>query len=171
MTTLVLNADAQPVSLLPLSTVDWQEAIRYLVLDKVSVLAWYDDWIVRSANWSTQVPAVIMLNDYQKTKNFARLNKRNVFLRDRYTCQYCETEVSDDSATLDHVLPSSKGGRSNWLNLTTACKPCNYMKANKTKMKPKQLPYKPDYWELAEKRRQRGYHIAHPSWEDFLGKK
>ena len=50
MTTLVLNADAQPVSLLPLSIVGWQEAIRYLVLDKVTVMDWYDDWIVRSAN-------------------------------------------------------------------------------------------------------------------------
>jgi hypothetical protein len=63
MTTLVLNADAQPTSLLPLSVVDWREAIRYLVLDKVSVMAWYDDWIVHSANWSTRVPAVIMLKE------------------------------------------------------------------------------------------------------------
>jgi len=169
MTTLVLNADAQPVSLLPLSTVDWQEAIRYLVLDKVTVMSWYDDWTVRSANWSTRVPAVIMLKEYQKTKSFARLNKRNVFLRDSHTCQYCGTEVNDDNATLDHVIPSSKGGRSTWLNLSTACKPCNYMKANKTKMKPKNMPHKPDYWELAEKRKRRGYHMAHPSWEFFLG--
>lgn len=169
MTTLVLNADAQPVSLLPLSTVDWQEAIRYLVLDKVTVMSWYDDWIVRSANWSTRVPAVIMLKEYQKPKNIARLNKKNVFLRDGYTCQYCNDEVTDQTATLDHVHPVSKGGKSNWLNLTTACKPCNYMKAAHTKMKPKVVPHKPDYWELAEKRRQRGYHINHPSWEFFLG--
>jgi 5-methylcytosine-specific restriction endonuclease McrA len=169
MTTLVLNADAQPVSLLPLSTVDWQEAIRYLVLDKVTVMSWYDDWVVRSANWSTRVPAVIMLKEYQKPKNAARLNKRNVFLRDQYTCQYCGTEVTDESATLDHVLPSSKGGRSTWANLSTACKPCNYLKANHTKMKPKSMPYKPDYWELAEKRKRRGYHINHSSWEYFLG--
>jgi hypothetical protein len=43
------------------------------------------------------------------------------------------------------------------------------MKANKTKMKPKNMPHKPDYWELAEKRKRRGYHMAHPSWEFFLG--
>ena len=170
MTTLVLNADAQPVSLLPLSTVDWQEAIRYLVLDKVTVMSWYDDWIVRSANWSTRVPAVIMLKEYQKPKYITRLNKKNVFLRDNYTCQYCECTVEDSTATLDHVLPSSKGGKSSWLNLTTACKPCNYIKANKTKMKPKVMPHRPDYWELAEKRKKRGYHIGHPSWEYFLGK-
>ena len=169
MTTLVLNADAQPVCLLPLSTVDWQEAIRYLVLDKVTVMSWYEDWIVHSANWETRVPAVIMLREYQKPKNTVRLNKRNLFLRDSYTCQYCNGLVDDSTATLDHVHPISQGGKSNWLNLSTACKPCNYMKGAKTKMKPKKMPYKPDYWELAEKRKQRGYHISHPSWEYFLG--
>jgi len=169
MTTLVLNADAQPATLLPLSIVDWQEAIRYLVLDKVSVMSWYDDWIVRSARWETRVPAVIMLKEYQKPKQTVRLAKRNIFLRDQYACQFCGTEVTDQSATLDHVQPVSQGGKSTWANLTTACKPCNYRKANHTKMKPVRMPYKPDFWELVEKRRQRGFHLAHPSWADYLG--
>lgn len=168
MSTLVLNADAQPTSLLPLSIVDWQEAIRYLVLDKVNVMAWYDDWVVRSANWSTRVPAVIMLKEYQKPKQVVRLSKRNIFLRDRYICQYCGTDCKESEATLDHVHPQSQGGKSSWTNLTTACKPCNYRKANHTKMKPKVMPYKPDFWELAEKRRELGFHIAHPSWQDYL---
>ena len=51
MSTLLLNADMQPISLLPLSTVDWQEAIRYMVLEKAEVLEWHEDWIVRSARW------------------------------------------------------------------------------------------------------------------------
>jgi 5-methylcytosine-specific restriction endonuclease McrA len=169
MSTLVLNADAQPTSLLPLSVVDWQEAIRYLVLDKVSVMSWYDDWIVHSASWSTRVPAVIMLKEYQKPKHYARLSKRNVFLRDLYKCQYCGADCNGTDATLDHVLPLSKGGKSVWTNLTTACKPCNYRKANQTKIKPKSLPHKPDFWELAEKRRQMGFHYCHPSWADYLG--
>ena len=169
MTTLVLNADAQPATLLPLSIVDWQEAIRYIVLDKVSVMSWYDDWIVRSARWETRVPAVIMLKDYQKPKASIRLTKRNVFLRDHYACQFCGVEVTDQTATLDHVQPVSQGGKSTWVNLATACKPCNYRKANHTKMKPVRVPYKPDFWELVNNRRQRGYHMAHPSWADYLG--
>ena len=116
MTTLVLNADAQPVCLLPLSIVGWQESIRYLVLDKVTVMGWHDDWIVRSANWSTRVPAVIMLKDYQKPKQIVRLNKRNLFLRDQHTCQYCGTHVTESEATMDHVPPISLRGKSNWLN-------------------------------------------------------
>jgi 5-methylcytosine-specific restriction endonuclease McrA len=165
--TLLLNADAQPVSLLPLSTISWQDAIRYLVLEKVEVLAWHEDWIVRSANWQTRVPAIVILKEYFKKKTYVRLTKRNVFLRDEYLCQYCGIECGAD-ATLDHVIPFSKGGRSTWDNLSTACKHCNYLKADKTKMKPKRKPYRPDYWELTEKRRKFGFHMRHPSWADYL---
>lgn len=166
--TLLLNADAQPVSLLPLSVVDWQEAIRYLVLDKVEVLEWYEDWIVRSANWSTRVPAVIMLKEYQKPKNSTKLSKRNIFLRDEYVCQYCGTDIHESEATLDHVHPVSLGGKTTWENSTTACKPCNYRKAANTKVRPKRIPYKPHFWELVEKRKKRGFLIRHPSWKDYL---
>ena len=169
MSTLLLNADMQPVSLLPLSTVDWQESIRYMVLDKVEVLSWYDDWIVHSARWSTRVPAVMMLKEYQKPKHTMRLSKRNIFLRDQYHCQYCGVDVTESTATLDHVHPVSLGGKTTWENSTTACKPCNYRKAAHTKMKPKTLPYKPHFWDLVEKRKKRGYHVGHSSWLDFLG--
>ena len=160
----------QPVSLLPLSVVEWQEAIRYMVLDKVKVLEWHEDWIVHSARWQTRVPAVIMLNQYQKPKHTMRLSKRNIFLRDAYTCQYCGTTVTEVTATLDHVLPVSKGGKTTWENSATACKSCNYKKAAHVgKMKPKITPYKPTFWDLVGKRRDRGYHFHHPSWSNYLG--
>ena len=168
--TLLLNADMNPVSLLPLSVIDWQEAIRYMVLDKVEVLSWYDDWIVHSANWKTRVPAVVMLKEYQKPKSTMRLSKRNVFLRDEYICQYCGVEVTDSTATLDHVHPASLGGKTTWENSATACKPCNFKKAAHVgKMKPKVKPYKPHFWDLVEKRRKRGFNLRHPSWRDYLG--
>jgi 5-methylcytosine-specific restriction endonuclease McrA len=169
MSTLLLNADMQPISLLPLSTVDWQEAVRYMVLDKVEVLEWYDTWLVHSEKWQTRVPAIIMLKEYQKPKSTMRLSKRNIFLRDEYTCQYCGCDVTESSATLDHVLPVSKGGKTTWENSATACKPCNYRKAASTKMKPKAQPYKPHFWDLVEKRRKRGFHYQHPSWANYLG--
>lgn len=169
MATLLLNADMQPVSLLPLSVVDWQEAIRYMVLDKAEVLEWYDDWIVHSARWNTRVPAVLLLKEYQKPKHTMRLSKRNVFLRDEYVCQYCGTEVTDATATLDHVHPVSQGGKTTWENSTTACKPCNYRKAAHVgKFKPKSLPYRPHFWDLAEKRKRKGYHLGHESWATYL---
>ena len=87
MSTLVLNADGLPVSYLPLSTIGWQEAIKYMVLEKARVLAWHDDWIVRSASWETPVPSVIMLTDYMKIKSAVRFSRANVYLRDDGICQ------------------------------------------------------------------------------------
>ena len=168
--TLVLNADGLPVSLLPLSTITWQESIRYMVLDKADVLAWHDNWIVHSATWETPVPSVIMLREYMKPKVTVRFSRANVYLRDNGTCQYCNTPIDRKVATLDHVHPVSKGGKTTWENSTTACKPCNYRKAAHVgKFKPKQAPYKPHFWDLVEKRRKRGFHYQHPSWANYLG--
>jgi 5-methylcytosine-specific restriction endonuclease McrA len=169
MATLLLNSDAQPVNLLPISVVSWQDSIRYLVLDKVHVVSWYENWIVRSQTWETHVPAVIMLKDYQKPKRGVRLSKRNIYLRDNYSCQYCGISVTEHTATLDHVIPLSKGGRGTWDNLATACRACNGKKSDKTHMKPSKMPYKPDYYELVNKRKNHGFRVEHESWTKFLG--
>ena len=168
MSTLILNADAAPVSLLPLSTICWEEAIRYMVTDKANVLEWYDDWIVRSARWSTRVPAVMMLNEFQKKKSVIRFSKQNVFLRDEYRCQYCSKQVNQKSATLDHVLPQSHGGKSDWLNCTTACNLCNSKKGNDKSIVPESKPWKPDYWALVNKRKKIGWDFPHPCWKNYL---
>ena len=109
-----------------------------------------------------------MLREYQKPKRTMRLAKRNIFLRDEYHCQYCGCHVRESEATLDHVHPVSLGGKNTWENLTTACKPCNWNKSNRTGMKPRVTPYKPDFWELVEKRKKHGWDIQHPSWNDYL---
>jgi len=103
--TLVLNADGQPVSFLPLSVINWQDAIRYMVLDKADVLAWHDDWIVHSATWETPVPSVIMLREYMKAKTTVRFSRSNVYLRDNGHCQYCGSHIERKVSTLDHVQP------------------------------------------------------------------
>jgi 5-methylcytosine-specific restriction endonuclease McrA len=123
MSTLVLNADGLPVSYLPLSTIGWQEAIKYMVLEKARVLAWHDDWIVRSASWETPVPSVIMLTDYMKIKSSVRFSRANVYLRDEGVCQYCAKPVDKKVSTLDHVHPVSNGVQTTWENTVTACGP------------------------------------------------
>lgn len=168
MSTLLLNADASPISLLPLSTLGWQDAIRYLVSEKATVLEWYDDWIVRSERWSTRVPAVMLLNEYQRKKTIVRFSKQNVFLRDNFVCQYCESLVTRKSATLDHVLPISHGGQTTWDNCTTACTNCNARKGNNRKIKPKSLPTKPTYYQLVERVKQLRYEVPHPAWLEYL---
>ena len=169
MSTLILNADASPVSLLPLSTISWEEAIRYLVSEKAIVLEWYEDWIVRSEKWSTPVPAVMILKEYQKKKTNVRFSKHNVFLRDGYTCQYCGEDVARKTATLDHVLPVSHGGKTTFENCVCACARCNANKGNDKKIVPKIKPTKPTYFQLAEKRKKLDWNVPHPSWLNYLG--
>jgi len=165
---LVLNADAQPVSYLPLSAVQWKEAVTYMWLDKCTVLEWYDDWIVSSPSWETRVPAVIMLKEMMKRRARPRFSKQNLFIRDIYTCQYCGTPYGRSNLTLDHVTPVSKGGKTSWTNIVAACGPCNSRKGNKTNMKPRRAPYAPDYYDLVNKRKQLSMQIAHPSWTAYL---
>ena len=169
MDTLVINADGYPVSLLPISAVSWKEAILYMYHDKCDVLEWYDNWIVHSANWETNVPAVIMLKRYLRRATDVRFSKSNVFLRDNYRCLYCSTKVNNNTATMDHVLPLSKGGKTTWNNIATACSPCNTRKEDKLHMKPAYQPYKPGYYELVRKRKQLPFQLRHDSWSRWLG--
>jgi 5-methylcytosine-specific restriction endonuclease McrA len=165
---LLLNADGQPVSYMPLSTLTWQESIRYLVLDKAGVLEWHDSWIVHSATWETQVPSVMILRDYMKPKVSVRFSRSNVYLRDNCECQYCGVKIERKDATLDHVMPVSKGGKSTWENCTTACGPCNAAKSDKLGYKPRIKPYKPDYYELVNKRKKLSFNLVHTAWHKFL---
>ena len=165
----MLNADGAPISWLPLSTISWEEAIKFMVLEKATVLESYDDWVVHSANWETQVPAVMILREYEKRKTAIRYSKHNVFLRDGYTCQYCGDDVSRKTATLDHVLPVSHGGKTTFENTVCACATCNANKGNDKKIVPKHKPVKPTYYQLVEKRRKQQWDMPHPSWANYLG--
>lgn len=168
MDTLLLNKDAAPISVLPLSAVGWQEAIKYMWLDRVTVLEWYDDWVVRSPSWETRVPAVMMVKEYVKNKKFPRFSKYNVSLRDHFKCQYCDTGISTNTVTMDHVLPTSKGGTTCWENIVAACEPCNSKKGNHINIRPKSIPYRPTYHELVHIRKQMPFDLRHPSWKDYL---
>ena len=72
---LLLNADAQPTNYLPLSPISWKASITYLWMNKVTVLDWYDDWLVRSTTWETKVPAVVMLKKMQRRRAYSRFSK------------------------------------------------------------------------------------------------
>ena len=168
--TLVLNADGLPVSVMPLSVIPWEEAIKYMVLDKADVLLFHENWIVHSATWETQVPSVIMLREYMKAKQTVRFSRANVYLRDNGQCAYCSTHIERKESTLDHVHPVSLGGKTTWENTVTACGPCNASKANKTKgWKPKFTPYKPDFYDLVNKRKKQGFHnVRFQEWLQFI---
>lgn len=166
--TLLLNADGQPLNFLPLSVIDWQEAIRYMVLEKACALEYYETWYVSSPSWSTQVPSILILNEYSKPKQTVRFSKSNVYLRDRFICSYCLRNLERKDCTLDHVLPISKGGKTNFENTVTACNNCNSSKGNDHRILPKNKPYKPTYFDLVNKRKKFSYNIKHKSWAGYL---
>lgn len=166
--TLLLNSNAQPMNLVPLSAIDWQSAVRYIWLDKVKVLHEYEDWQIHSPTHVMNVPAVIMLNEYWQPKSRVRFNRRWVFLRDNYTCQYCNSSLTIKQCTIDHVVPVSKGGKTTWHNVVTACYPCNNNKGNNHKIRPKIDPEIPNYWMLANNRKKKEWQVPHESWLNYI---
>src|SRR5262245_57485265 len=77
----------------------------------------HDDWI-RAVNFEIQVPRVIRLLRYDLfPKNVVKFNRRNIFLRDENCCQYCGHRFTTQQLSLDHVVPRSRGGLTNWDNI------------------------------------------------------
>lgn len=167
MEVLLLNADARPVSLMPLSTITWQQAITYLFQDKVVVLEFYDR-MVRSASWSTKMPSVVMLKEMFRRKPMAKFSRHNVFLRDLNQCQYCGEKFHPSELTLDHVRPQSLGGKTSWTNIVTSCSPCNVAKGNRLDVVPLNAPHHPSHFELAKKRKQMKIELADQRWKNYL---
>jgi len=168
MSVLLLNADAQPLSLIPLSTISWQNAVKAYFADKIKIVKSYDDRLLRSANFEMPMPSVVMLNKYHKLPNKAKFTRRNMFIRDHFTCQYCGTRHRQLDLTIDHVVPRSHGGRTTWTNCTTACRPCNVAKSNKINITPEIQPFQPSYYEINHKSALFTLRIPDASWRDFL---
>lgn len=165
---LVLNADYRPLSYLPLSLWSWQDAIKAVFLEKVEVLAHYDD-VIHSPNFEIRLPSVISLKQYIHQDRNLAFTRFNLFLRDGFSCAYCGAK---NDLTFDHVVPRSMGGRTTWENIVTACSPCNMRKGGRTpkmaNMPLRYLPHRPGQFELQEMGRKFPPHYLHETWLDFL---
>lgn len=129
---LVLNADYRPLSYLPLSLMSWQDSVRAVCRDSVHVLSTYDR-VVRSPSIEMLLPSVIVLKKFSAihADKEPALTRRNLFLRDHFSCQYCGVRTSASHLTYDHVHPRKFGGKTTWLNTVTACSPCNNRKGSR----------------------------------------
>lgn len=153
---LVLNADYTPLSI-----ITWQRALLWHLRQEnnpkygIDILDFYkDDFIQGVNNKKYPMPAV------SRTKRFFKINnqqvtfsRKNIFVRDNFTCQYCNNQYSHNQLTYDHVIPKSKWNWNNgsptvWTNIVTACVDCNRKKGDRT---PKQanmvlqnVPIKPN---------------------------
>ena len=165
---LVLNADFRPLSYYPLSLWPWQDAVKAVFLDRVSILAEYDE-VVHSQRTSIRIPSVVVLKDYVKPQKRVAFTRFNLFLRDEFCCQYCG---SKGDLTFDHVLPRSKGGLTSWENVVAACSPCNLRKANRflrqSGMHLRRPPHRPNAEEMQGVGRRFPPNYLHDSWVDFL---
>lgn len=128
---LVLNADFRPLSYFPLSLWSWQEAIKAVFLGRVNIVSEYDR-MVRSPNFEMRLPSVISLRDYVPTARRPAFTRFNVFLRDRFACQYCNRPFPTQELTFDHVIPRSRGGDNSWENCVLSCINVNRKKAART---------------------------------------
>lgn len=168
---LVLNADFRPLSYYPLSVLPWQETIKAVFMDRVTVLAHYDR-TVASQHDSWPLPSVVVLKEYHTPKPRPAFTRFNLFLRDNFTCQYTGKKAPISELTFDHVIPRSRGGKTCWENIVTACREANIRKGNKLPrecgMYPLRPPEQPTSYELQEHGRKYPPRFLHESWHDYL---
>jgi len=168
---LVLNADFRPLSYFPLSLWPWQETVKAVFLDRVNIISEYEQ-VVRSPSFEMRLPSVISLKEFIPLARRPAFTRFNVFLRDRFSCQYCGEHQPAHDLTFDHVIPRSRGGRTTWDNVVAACQSCNLLKGNRlpkqADMFPVTRPYQPTTFELQENGRAFPPNYLHHSWRDFL---
>tara|TARA_R100000027_G_scaffold22267_2_gene16137 strand:- start:1469 stop:2134 length:666 start_codon:yes stop_codon:yes gene_type:complete len=147
---LVLNRVWQPVNIVGI-----RRAVALLFQDNAQVIhpsqgnyemfsaeEWMDRSItnpprvgeasIRSVRLNLRVPQILLLRDFDRVPiQDTKLNRKNIFERDDYRCQYCGDIFSEAKLNLDHVIPRDRGGRTSWENLVTSCIECNSRKANR----------------------------------------
>jgi len=111
---------------------------------------------------------MVALCKYQPAARRVAFTRFNVFLRDRFTCQYCGETFASSALTFEHVIPRSRGGQTSWSNIVTACMPCNTGKGNSMRIKPRRPPTEPTPSELLAAKRTFPADHLHESWMDYL---
>ena len=168
---LVLNADFRPLSYYPLSLSSWQDTVRLVFSERVSVVERYDQK-VNSPSISFNLPSVIALKDYVMPQRKPAFTRFNVFLRDNFTCQYCHTHFSANELTFDHLIPRCLNGKTTWNNVVSACTSCNLKKGRRllkfTDMKLLKQPSRPTSIQLQNNGRNFPPNFLHESWRDYL---
>ncbi len=132
---LLLNADYSPLSI-----IGWRRAISLNIVGDVTIVDFYEnEHIEDSRGRHYPIPSIVSTNKYvRKTSKTIAFSRKNVFIRDKLTCQYCGKIGKPEELTYDHVIPRVKwnkekyGTPTHWENIVTACYKCNNKKAAHT---------------------------------------
>ena len=143
--TLVLNRSWQPVGVTPVSrslvllwndsahVVDPADYQQYTWADWSRQIPREDEPFIQAVQMRLRIPEVVALREYDRVPvSGVTFSRRNIYKRDRFTCQYCGAQPGSEELTIDHVLPRSHGGTSTWENCVLACVNCNKRKADRT---------------------------------------
>lgn len=178
---LVLNRLYQPVNV-----TDWRRALVLLYVGAVRVLdreyrlfdfstwadlsAEYGEDTVGMVNRRIRIPRIVVLQTFDRLpRSNIRFSRHNIFSRDDHTCQYCGRKYVRAELNLDHVLPRSQGGKTNWENVVASCIPCNSKKGGRTPaqagLRLVRAPRKPTWAELVHPPR---FRARYREWLPFL---
>lgn len=142
---LVLNR-----SWIPIHIIVWERCMSLIVqeaalpLDRDFVSYDFKDWVkysfltkdyptINTIQSRIAIPEIIVLKKFDKLPvRDVKFSRQTLFQRDKNRCGYCGIMFDRRELTIDHIIPRSKGGTSNWSNTVTCCKPCNYKKADQT---------------------------------------
>ena len=177
--TLVLNRNWQPVNVATVAralTMVWNENARIVEPESYQLFDWSDwakldpvgDQFIQAVSQKIRIPEVITLSEFdQVPSSTVTFSRRNIFKRDRFTCQYCNKQPAHDQLTIDHVKPRSHGGGSSWENCVLACMDCNHYKADRTPiqagLKLHKIPGRPTWNPIYSQ-----HAIRMDSWSKFI---
>ena len=138
------------VGMRPLRVENWQRAICDLFLGKVEVLEYSKDRTIQGVNRAWPMPSVVrVLHNFKRDRIRVKFSRLNIYTRDGFKCQFCGQRFESEDLTFDHVIPRSRGGKTTWENIVTACVSCNKAKSDRTPaeahMKLLKQPRKPAY--------------------------
>jgi 5-methylcytosine-specific restriction endonuclease McrA len=160
---LVLNATYEPLSFVSL-----KRAIVLVLKEKAEVIETVVERKLRAEQTSFPYPVVIRLITYVPVprRMGIPLTRRSLLSRDHYTCQYCG--ATEQPLTIDHVVPRSRGGKTEWTNVVAACATCNRRKADKllheARMTLRSKPVKPTYMAIMLLGQAKG----NETWERYI---
>lgn len=161
---LVLNQNYEPLNIC-----NGRRAIVLVIGGKAEVLETHQASITTPGSVFVYPSVIRLIYLIRSPRTKVKLTRREVFIRDNFTCQYCGRMSHD--LTIDHVIPRSRGGKHVWENLTSACKPCNHRKGGKSpgeaRMTLRRTPYepRPGRYYAIQRRLEGGFAEA---WSKFL---